>query len=680
MIPKLPVTAEYKNELKKAVFHIIIFFLIYLLLILLAVGLAVVLGFFAIKVFTFKFSFWSAIIAAGMLSSGLFIIFFLIKFIFKSYRFDYSNYVEITRAHQPKIFKIIDEVVNEVGTQQPLKVYISPDVNASVSYNSDFWSMIFPSRKNLTIGIGLVNTTNVSELKAIIAHEFGHFSQKSMKVGSFVHQANKMIHNMLYDTEGFDKAISGWAKVSWVIQIFMLISIKIINGIQWILRKTFDFLYLKHMSLSRQMEFDADRIATYVVGSDINATSLLRVDISDLALQKSLQHHINNTTNTKNIYENQSSTLHFLSKKNNYEIIDGLPNLKDEELKKYDRTKLKIEDQWSSHPTIEQRIKKIREHKIPVKNLEMQPAKTLFEGYEKFCEKLTEKLMLMNGNSSENFVNDIEFINEFEQEHNKFEFSEIFNEYYDFYNPKVSDTILDAPTPSDENFEKLYSDEAVNKTILLKSYNEDIETLKNLNSEEINIKTFDYDGIKYTTKQGVSILKKIEAEKQEIENFLKNNDEKIYRYFYEKASDKDGLKHKYKVFRKIDEAFDAMLEAHNQFTPHIQFMFQVLEPDQIITFRKPLLQNEKIFKEKLQMFYDLFVVQKYLNDNSKNILNDYLVANNQYFINQEYLQNEVDQLLIVLQEVINAANEVFMLAKKNLLDEQSKIYNEISAK
>jgi len=34
-------------------------------------------------------------------------------------------------------------------------------------YNSSFWSMFLPVRKNLEIGLGLVNSINISEFKQL---------------------------------------------------------------------------------------------------------------------------------------------------------------------------------------------------------------------------------------------------------------------------------------------------------------------------------------------------------------------------------------------------------------------------------------------------------------------------------------------------------------------------------
>jgi Zn-dependent protease with chaperone function len=48
-------------------------------------------------------------------------------------------------------------------------------------------------RKNLQIGIGLVNSVTVSEFKAVLAHEFGHFSQRSMKVAAIASSLSRRL-------------------------------------------------------------------------------------------------------------------------------------------------------------------------------------------------------------------------------------------------------------------------------------------------------------------------------------------------------------------------------------------------------------------------------------------------------------------------------------------------------
>ena len=175
---------------------------------------------------------------------------------------------------------MIDDIVRQVETDFPKRVYLTDDVNASVFYDSSFWSMFLPIKKNLQIGVGLINSVTEAELKAILAHEFGHFSQRTMKVGSYVYNVNHIIYNLVNDNDGYNNIISNWASVSGYFSIFVSIAVWIVRGIQWILSKMYGVVNKSYMALSREMEFHADEIAATVTGSAPLKTSLLRLSLA----------------------------------------------------------------------------------------------------------------------------------------------------------------------------------------------------------------------------------------------------------------------------------------------------------------------------------------------------------------------------------------------------------------
>ena len=63
-----------------------------------------------------------------------------------------------------------------------------------------------------------------------MAHEFGHFSQRSMKLGSFVYNVNKIIHNMLFENTGYAGALGSWARVDGIFAFFAQIHGKYCTG------------------------------------------------------------------------------------------------------------------------------------------------------------------------------------------------------------------------------------------------------------------------------------------------------------------------------------------------------------------------------------------------------------------------------------------------------------------
>lgn len=211
---KVEISPEFKRQANKTLLSIVAFGLIYLLLVLFTIALCSAI-IFVVYVLISEFPhFILLFLAISLIVSSLFVFVFLIKFIFSFERMNTSHLLEVDKDAEPKLFALIEEIVQEVETQLPKKVYLSSEVNASVFYNSSFWSMFFPVRKNLIIGMGLINSVSYQELKGILAHEFGHFSQRSMRVGSYVYHANHAIYNMLYNNESLNKLSEKWYNTS----------------------------------------------------------------------------------------------------------------------------------------------------------------------------------------------------------------------------------------------------------------------------------------------------------------------------------------------------------------------------------------------------------------------------------------------------------------------------------
>lgn len=408
---------------------------------------------------------------------------------------------EVTRKTEPALFALIDQIVNEAGTNFPKKVYLTTDVNASVFYDSSFWSMFLPIQKNLVIGIGLVNTVTTDELKAILSHEFGHFQQRSMKVGSYVYNVNQIIFNLVNDDESYKKAAQGWASISSVIAFCVSIALEITQGIRWILTKMYAFVNVRHMALSREMEFHAYEVAARIAGSLPMEDALLRIELANNAYNEVLSfydrkfsiHQI-----SKNIYEDQSFVMNFMAEKNGLDYKNNFPVPSLSESARFNKSKLVIENQWASHPSDEDRIKKLRELNIS-KNLENKPAKSIFRNFNETQEKLTKKLFSwVKYAKTPSTIAFSEFCTEYETTFSNNNFHKIFNSYYDNKNPDFSIDVDDNPQIQNLKFEDLFSDQNVEYVYENIALDADIKTIESIANKEIDIKTFDYDGRKFT--------------------------------------------------------------------------------------------------------------------------------------------------------------------------------------
>jgi hypothetical protein len=115
----IPVSPNFKKMVVKSILAIVLFILIYLFLISAAVGIFLGSVYFCLF-FLLK---WdvnitaSILLSLGILSFAGLLLYFLIKFIFVKDKIDRSHMVEISRNDEPELYKLIEEVVEEVEEQ-----------------------------------------------------------------------------------------------------------------------------------------------------------------------------------------------------------------------------------------------------------------------------------------------------------------------------------------------------------------------------------------------------------------------------------------------------------------------------------------------------------------------------------------------------------------------------------
>jgi len=671
------ISDTYKKEVRKSVFSIILFFTVYFILIL--VSLAILLAVISLAISflkNFKIGFWTILIAGAMIGMGGIVFVFLIKFLFSASKDNYEK-IRVTKEKEPALFQLIEETYQQVGAPAPKHVFLTTDVNAFVSYDSSFWSMFLPVKKNLTIGLGLINSTTVSELKSILAHEFGHFSQRSMKVGSYTNQAQKMLYDMLYNNEKFFKNISGFAGVHAVFYLFVMIAVYFIRGIQWILARLFDFLFSKHLSLSRQMEFNADAIAAHVVGSRVSAESLLRLSLSEMAFTKPLNFFYahNKTYYTDNLYADQTVLMDFYAEEYSHKLVNQLPLVTLEESEKYNLSKLEIEDKWSSHPSIKDRVQAIEKENIPSVDINNNLARTLLNNFDSYAEALTNKLYSINGmDKKAEKINAEGFLELFRKEHQNYSFPKIFNGYYTNHNP--IDINIDNITENITSIEELYSDKKVALVYEKIALEKDINTLKSIVDKSIKVKLFDYDGQKYERKEAKNFIPRLEGRLKEISDSIKGNDQAIYQHFYNKAireNNQEQYLHSYKDLLIAEQEFEQYVKSLNEFLPFIHFMSQTLEVDVIKVHCSKLLEVQKTFKEEIRKLKEESVFSKHLEDKDLEALTKFNDNNQTYFEFNTYQSDHITQLNTAIDAYYNSIYDGYFKVKKILLDLQGAI-------
>jgi len=214
----------YAANIGKVLGGIFLFILLYLTLLAASIAMlyyGVIVG---LAILSIRINLLTIGAGAGLVGLTVMFFWFLVKFIFKTRRNENPQRIEISRHDYPELFAFIHQVAAEVNAPRPKRVFLSPDVNACVFYDSSFLSLFLPVSKNLEIGLGLVNALNMSEFKAVLAHEFGHFSQRSMKLGSYTYTVNRILYDLIYEYDNWDVTLVKWAEVGGVFSWFALIT------------------------------------------------------------------------------------------------------------------------------------------------------------------------------------------------------------------------------------------------------------------------------------------------------------------------------------------------------------------------------------------------------------------------------------------------------------------------
>src|SRR5262249_29243151 len=121
------------------------------------------------------------------------IAFMLIRVLFYRGPVEKELQVELTEEEQPVLFQFLRKLADEVGAPEADHVFVTPEVNAGVVSEVSLVNLVVPPRRDLTIGLALVNVLNLSEFKAVMAHEFGHFAQGSGRMHSYIQVAFRVM-------------------------------------------------------------------------------------------------------------------------------------------------------------------------------------------------------------------------------------------------------------------------------------------------------------------------------------------------------------------------------------------------------------------------------------------------------------------------------------------------------
>lgn len=357
------------------------------------------------------------------------------------------------------------------------------------------------------IGLGLCANTNTEEIKSIIAHEFGHFAQNTMQIGSIIYFLNSVIYDMAFQYDKWDyllakyfKILTGFFKMipycGIIICLLLYLLYSILDLTKKVLRWTYKFVNKSYYSLSRQMEFDADEVACNFVGKENFISALIKIEFCSTC-------NSNATTAWKRLIEEGKYAQFFdvlelfeKYKAQEQEVAFSYNTVMNntDDLEEY-HSEISYINLYSDHPSTAERIK-AAEKKQSSEQKKLLPAWYLFEHVT--IEKL-EKLYITSIDGIKS--NDLQFIKGEELTDwikQDFEGACLPKKYRPFFEEIITFDINDIKLEEYESYP--FSEENRDLIKKLVGARNDRNTMLDLNNQD-DIKYAIYKGVRYEVKE-----------------------------------------------------------------------------------------------------------------------------------------------------------------------------------
>ncbi len=251
-----------------------------LLILVVGAGGGIIYGFFSLGRIPIKLV---AIIAIVVLVT----VFAILKSLFVR-RIDEDPGTRLDLSQNPGLRDLLNEVAGRIGTRPVDNVYLTPGTEVAVMERGGMLKQLTgKSERCLILGLGVLEGMKLSWLKAVLAHEYGHFSNQDTAGGGFAIAVRRSLMTMAESLAAGGAA--AWYNPAWLF----------INGFYRV------FLRISQ-GASRLQEVLADRWAAYAYGAEAfeqGLTHVIRQSIKfDFHAQNTLNEVVEQQKPLANLY------------------------------------------------------------------------------------------------------------------------------------------------------------------------------------------------------------------------------------------------------------------------------------------------------------------------------------------------------------------------------------------
>lgn len=191
-------------------------------------------------------------------------------------KFEAPDGMEFTRNSAPGLFDLVSEVQMALDGPRLHKILLTRDYNAMIVQRPRLG--VFGSRNYLLVGLPLLRALSPEDMRAIVAHEFGHLSGNHGQFSSWIYRVRQTWVQLLENMQQHRSDFPLFERFfNWYAPYF----------------EAYSFV------LARAQEYEADRCSVIVSGRENAARALINVKLKGKFLDDEFWRDISNRAKTQ---------------------------------------------------------------------------------------------------------------------------------------------------------------------------------------------------------------------------------------------------------------------------------------------------------------------------------------------------------------------------------------------
>ncbi|HEX8436458.1 M48 family metallopeptidase [Archangium sp.] len=264
----------------------------------------------------------------------------------------------LTEEEHPRLFATIRDVARRMDAEMPAAVYLIPDVNAFVAQVGGFLG--FGGRRVMGIGLGLLSVDNLSQFRATVAHEFGHFKGGETKLSGLIYATRAAMGRTLENLGQSGRNLLQ-LPFAWMLRMYMRIT----------------------QAISRQQELVADEWSLRIAGKQAHITGLRQEGMHGVGFSLFMDYEVLPLGRLGVVPDN------FFEGYRRYIGSSGWQRMQPKVKALLAERKT---DPYDSHPGLEERIAFAEKVEVPDQPMDETPSYTLLSDVEALEKRYTDEM------------------------------------------------------------------------------------------------------------------------------------------------------------------------------------------------------------------------------------------------------------------------------------------------